>query len=92
MQILTPRQSSRFKRDVRLMIKRGKNLHKLKEVVDLLLSVCPLPAKFKDHQLQGKFVGCRDCHLEPDWLLIYRLTQDAVIFERTGTHSDLFQK
>ena len=74
------------------MQKRGKNPNKFDEVMNLLSREQILPQRFKDHQLQGKFTGYRDCHLEPDWLLIYRSTQDAIIFERTGTHSDLFQK
>jgi mRNA interferase YafQ len=51
-----------------------------------------LPEKFRDHKLQGNFAGCRKCHIEPDWLLIYRIVKNEVIFERTGTHSDLFKK
>lgn len=74
------------------MIKRGKNPNKLHEASSLLLQGLTLPEKFKDHALRGQFEGYRDCHLEPDWLLIYRVLQDEIIFERTGTHSDLFKK
>lgn len=74
------------------MIKRGKNPNKLYEASSLLLQGQALPEKFKDHALRGRFEGYRDCHLEPDWLLIYRISGSEVIFERTGTHSDLFKK
>lgn len=86
------RFSNRFKKELRLMKKRGKNTDKFNEVMSLLSENKSLPERLKDHQLKGNFVGCRDCHLEPDWLLIYRLAENVVIFERTGTHSDLFQK
>lgn len=74
------------------MIKRGKNPDKLKEVADILSAGIPLPARFRDHKLQGDFKSCRDCHLEPDWILIYSVAKNEIIFERTGTHSDLFKK
>ncbi len=86
------RFSSSFKKELKLMIKRGKNPHKLEEVIILLCSNDELPAKFKDHKLIGNFMGCRDCHLEPDWIVIYRNLENEIIFERTGTHSDLFKK
>ena len=60
--------------------------------MDLLEREAALPEKYKDHKLQGNFEGCRECHLEPDWLLVYRVLSDEVLFERTGTHSDLFKK
>lgn len=86
-------RTSQFKKDVKLAEKRGRNLAKLKAVLDLLLEGKPLPPQLKDHPLRGEFAGSRDCHLEPDWLLIYTLTEnDAhVRLERTGTHSDLFR-
>ena len=73
--------------------KRGKDLDKLKAVLDLLIAGDELPAPYKDHPLRGNFVGSRDCHVEPDWLLIYTLTENGghVRLERTGTHSDLFR-
>jgi mRNA interferase YafQ len=73
--------------------KRGKALAKLKIVLDLLIEGEVLPAHYRDHPLRGNFAGSRDCHVEPDWILIYTLTEgDAhVRFERTGTHSDLFR-
>ncbi|MBP7710094.1 MAG: type II toxin-antitoxin system YafQ family toxin [Rickettsiales bacterium] len=74
------------------MTKRGKNPSKLQEAASFLLRGEILPEKYKDHKLQGNFEGCRECHLEPDWLLIYRTLKTEILFERTGTHSDLFKK
>jgi mRNA interferase YafQ len=74
------------------MERRGKDLPKLKEVMTLLIEEKPLPEKLRDHNLVGNYTGCRDCHIEPDWLLIYTLSEDKthVTFERTGSHADLF--
>lgn len=79
-----------FNKDVKTAIKRGKNLGKLKKLIELLSIRSPLPIKYKDHNLIGNFIGRRECHIEPDWLLIYKIDKDSIIFERTGTHSDLF--
>ena len=86
-------RTNQFKKDVKLAGKRGKDLVKLKAVPGLLIDGEVLPAQYKDHPLRGNFAGSRDCHIEPDWLLIYTLTEKNthVRFERTGTHSDLFQ-
>lgn len=86
-------RTTQFKKDVKLAGKRGKDLAKLKSVLDRLIDGEPLPAAFKDHPLRGNFAGSRDCHIEPDWVLIYTLTEanTHVRFERTGTHSDLFR-
>ena len=85
-------RSSQFKKDVKRAEKRGKSLAKLRVVLDLLIDGQPLPAEYRDHPLRGNFAGSRDCHLEPDWILIYSITEQNthVRFERTGTHSDLF--
>ena len=72
------------------MQKRGKDLAKIKTVIDLLLAEAPLPPKNRDHQLGGNWSGRRDCHIEPDWIFIYKPTDDELLLERTGTHSDLF--
>jgi mRNA interferase YafQ len=82
-------RTSQFKKDV----KRGKNLTKLRAALDILIEGRPLPLEYCNHPLRGEFAGARDCHIEPDWILIYTLTEkDAhVRFERTGTHSDLFR-
>ena len=86
-------RTSQFKKDVKRADKRGKNMVKLKVVLELLIDGEPLPPGFKDHPLRGNFAGSRDCHIEPDWVLIYTLTEkdSHICFERTGTHSDLFQ-
>ena len=83
-------QTKQFKKDVKRMQKRGKDLAKIKAVIDLLLAEEPLPPKNRDHQLGGNWSGRRDCHIEPDWILIYKPTGDELLLERTGTHSDLF--
>jgi mRNA interferase YafQ len=87
---MTLTQTSRFKEDLKRQIKRGKDLGKLKEVVGWLVEGEPLPTKNQDHALTGNWISWRDCHLEPDWLLIYKLLPDELILGRTGSHSDLF--
>ncbi|MDQ6631282.1 MAG: type II toxin-antitoxin system YafQ family toxin [Verrucomicrobiota bacterium] len=86
-------RASQFKKDVKRVAKRGKDLRKLKIVLDLLIDGAPLSSEYRDHPLRGEFTGSRDCHLEPDWILIYSLTEENshVRFERTGSHSDLFR-
>ncbi|WP_312354436.1 type II toxin-antitoxin system YafQ family toxin [Pantoea vagans] len=85
------RRLSEFKRDIKRVEKRGKDMAKLRAVIMLILSGEPLPAVLKDHPLQGEYRGFRDLHIEPDWLLIYRVEDDALHLARTGTHSDLFK-
>jgi mRNA interferase YafQ len=85
-----PDYSGQFKRDVKLSQKRGKDMSKLKALLSLLIDGVPLPAIYLDHPLQGGWKGYRDAHIEPDWLLIYKVTGDVVRLERTGRHSDLF--
>lgn len=89
----TVSRTSQFKKDVKLAARRGKDLAKLKVVLDLLIDGGTLPEQYKDHPLRGNFAGSRDCHVESDWVLIYTLTENNthVRFERTGTHSDLFR-
>ena len=82
---------NKFKKDINLAKKRGKDIQKLKEVITLLIEEKPLPLQYKDHPLIGNYVGRRECHIEPNWLLIYKKTIDMLILERTGTHADLFQ-
>lgn len=86
------RTTARFEKDVRLAAKRGRNMEKLTEVIEILASGAPLPARNKDHALSGDYSGCRECHIEPDWLLIYEIVErDMILYlTRTGTHSDLF--
>lgn len=72
------------------MKRRGKDIEKLIDVIDLLIEEKPLPQKYLDHPLTGNYVNRRECHIEPDWLLIYKIDTPDLILERTGTHSDLF--
>ena len=81
---------NQFRRDVKLAVKRGKNTDKLRELILLLEQGAPLPPRYKDHPLAGNWQNSRECHLEPDWLLIYRIIGNDVYLVRTGTHSDLF--
>ncbi|MDP4623723.1 MAG: type II toxin-antitoxin system YafQ family toxin [Akkermansiaceae bacterium] len=83
-------QPSSFKKDVKKLKKRGKDLDKLKAIVDLLVAGDTLPERFADHPLSGNWSGWRDCHIEPDWILIYKVAPDVLTLGRTGTHSDLF--
>ena len=86
------RFNNRMKRDVKIMKKRGKDLKKLEEVLDKLAKGESLPAKNKDHQLKGVWQEFRECHIEPDWLLIYRIEEDVLILYAiaTGSHADSF--
>lgn len=85
------RRTSQFKRDVKRQIKRGKNLNMLRIVITSLADVRTLGKSYRDHALIGGYRGSRECHLEPDWLLIYEVTGDELILIRTGSHSDLFK-
>ena len=87
----TARRTSQFKSDVKRMKKRGKDFSRFKIVVKDLALGQKLDPKYRDHALVGEYEGARECHLEPDWLLIYELTMDELILIRTGTHSDLFE-
>jgi mRNA interferase YafQ len=84
--------SGRFKRDVKRAAKRGKEMHKLREAIDLLLTGAPLPASYRDHSLRGNWIGWRDLHIEPDWLLIYRIAHGRLELAASGTHADLFDE
>ncbi len=84
-------QTTRFARDVKRMRKRGKNLAKLEAVVRKLARGEPLEPRHRDHPLHGAWGDSRDCHLEPDWVLIYTTDTASLRLERTGTHSDLFE-
>ncbi len=85
------RRDTQFKRDVKRMIKRDKDMEKLKSIINLLVKGHKLPFKCKDHQLVGPLKDCRECHIESDWLLIYRIEGSELCLVRTGTHSDLFE-
>ena len=79
-----------FKKDFKLMEKRRKNTDKLIAVIKLLSNDDPLPLPNRNHKLRGNYKGTWECHIEPDWLLIYKKTKTELILSRTGTHSDLF--
>lgn len=84
--------SNQFKKDLKLAKKRGLNLELLSVVVNTLVAQQPLDMKYRDHNLSGNYSGFRECHIEPDWLLVYRVDDDELelFLFRTGTHSDLF--
>ncbi len=86
--------TTRMKKDAKLMKKRGKEMDKLINVLSLLASGNPLPAQYKDHQLSGNLHDFRECHIEPDWLLMYQIYENVLILSATatGSHADLFGK
>ena len=90
--MLEIKPTSRFKRDLKICARRGYNLGALENVVDALARQEELLVKNRDHELEGEFAGCRECHIAPDWLLIYKVSGDSLVLYlmRTGTHSDLF--
>jgi mRNA interferase YafQ len=90
--MLKIRYSSRFKKDFKTIVKRGYNVKLLEEVLNILVQEKPLPQKYFDHPLSGDYSGHRECHITPDWLLIYKIEKDILTLSltRTGTHSDLF--
>ncbi len=90
--MLTPAYTRQFERDIKRMETRGKNLEKLKIIIRSIVTEEALDAINRDHKLIGNWNGRRECHIESDWLLIYMVESDRVVFERTGSHSDLFQK
>ena len=88
----TVKPTSQFKKDLKRCRKAGLDLDKLKNVIHLLKCGEPLPAQYHDHTLQGKWTGCRECHISPDWLLIYRIENGELLITlvSTGSHSQLF--
>ena len=85
-------RSNRFMKDLKLALKRGYDLNELSKVVNLLANRKTLPIKYKDHALSGDYLNFRECHIKPDWLLIYHIDDEELelFLLRTGTHSDLF--
>ena len=88
-------RSGNFKRQFKLMLKRGKKQDDILAIINLLANDIPLPAANRDHQLSGNLIGYKDCHIHPDWLLIYKKAasedgQGILFLEATGTHADLF--
>ncbi len=90
--MLTPVYTRQFERDVKRLQRRGKDMGKLKAVVRTLLDGKPLDPLRRDHNLVGSYHGRRECHVEADWLLIYKREATSIIFERSGTHADLFRE
>jgi len=90
--MLKPFYSAQFKRDYKVIQKRGYDTRLFEEVLRLLVKNEPLPAKYKEHALKGIYAGNKECHITPDWLLVYKVENDVLILTltRTGTHSDLF--
>ena len=85
------RRTSQFKADVKRMEKRGKDFTEFKAIIIKLVSGQELEVEYRDHVLTGQYKGTRECHVEPDWLLIYELTRHEIVLIRTGTHLDLFR-
>lgn len=83
-------RSRQFRRDVERVEQRGKDLTKLRELLSTLIAGHELAQRYQDHQLKGAWKGYRDAHIQPDWLLIYRVVGDELQLVRTGTHADLF--
>jgi mRNA interferase YafQ len=83
--------TGQFKKDAKLAAKRGYDLKKLRAVIEKLVNEEQLEKRYRDHPLQGKYAGARDCHIEPDWILIYAVVGDELRLIRTGTHADLFE-
>jgi mRNA interferase YafQ len=87
----SPSYTKQFAKDLKKMEKREKPLEKIKHILITLINEERLNAKYRDHKLLGNYKGRRECHIESDWLLIYKITDSEIIFERTGTYSDLFE-
>jgi mRNA interferase YafQ len=90
--MLTPVYTRQFERDIKRLKKRGKKTEKLKLMLRSLIEEEELDPIHRDHKLIGDWLGRRECHIESDWLLIYKIEDERIIFERTGSHSDLFGK
>lgn len=90
--MLTIKYHTMFKKDFKRIKKRGYDISRLEKIVKLLANEIPLPEQFKDHNLSGNYNGFRECHIAPDWLLIYQVNNNelVLVLSRTGSHSDLF--
>ncbi len=88
--MLNPSFTNQFQKDVKSMKKRNKDMEKLKITMSKLINEEKLDERYRDHKLLGGYKDRRDCHVEPDWVLIYKKANNEIIFERTGSHSDLF--
>ena len=88
--MLNPSTTNQFKKDYQKQIKRGKDISKLEQLMKHIVFEEPLAAKYRDHPLSGNWAHYRDCHVEPDWVLIYKVSGGDVLFALTGSHSELF--
>jgi mRNA interferase YafQ len=88
--VRNPISGTKFRRDVKLAQRRGKDMPKLRQLILLLIEGNPLPLHYKDHPLSGDWEHHRDCHIEPDWLLLYKIDGNDLYLVRTGSHADLF--
>lgn len=86
--------SAKFKRDLKRIKKQGRDIERLKKIVNMLAYEQPLPPQYRDHALTGYYIGQRECHIQPDWLLIYQIKKDKLVLSltRTGSHSELLEK
>lgn len=82
--------TNKFRKDFKLAIKRGRNMSLIQKVMKDLENSIPLDSQYKEHPLSGDYIGNLECHIQPDWLLVYALDEKSVTFVRTGSHSDLF--
>ncbi len=89
--MLSPEYTTQFRRDLKRMVKRGKNASQIRSVMNDLIAEATLDPSKKDHPLSGNWVGHRDCHVQPDWVLIYMKSDVVIRFVRTGSHADLFE-
>jgi len=90
--MLKLKTTTRFGKDYKKARKSGRDMTRLKRVMTWIANEEPLPSELRDHKLVGNYQGRRECHLAGDWLLIYKIEDDTVIFERTGSHSELLKK
>ena len=89
--MLNLRTSNRFKKDLQKVMSQGKSYDKFRAILEMLLNQKPLPARYRDHSLIGNWQDRRELHIEPDWLLVYKIEDDTLILERTGPHAALFK-
>jgi mRNA interferase YafQ len=90
--MLKLKTTKRFEKDYKKSLKSGRDLSRIKRVMTWIVNEQPLPSELRAHKLIGNYKGRQECHLAGDWLLIYKLEKDMVIFERTGSHSELLNK
>ena len=89
--MLPIRPTTRFEKDLKKAAKQNRDLKKLKEILEQLAIPAPLPPRYKDHKLKGEWIDFRECHIEPDWLLIYTISDFELRLVRLGTHAELFE-